>query len=168
MKNYAIKYRQLIHCLFFLVFLSSSFDVVLNLRIGGFSFRFVYIIIILLFFLYIYEGVLRQSLSIRMIGLVPFILWSFLLIVFIPNMPLIGRSIGYILWLYIHFAFIVICGYYFKENTVHRLVQLYLVTFLIVSTLGLIQLVFGLFGIDLFVEQWWIEGRFPRFKWIVL
>ncbi|WP_461052127.1 O-antigen ligase family protein [Spirosoma arcticum] len=37
-----------------------------------------------------------------------------------------------------------------------------MITFLLISALGLTQLFLGLLGIDLYVEQWWIEGRLPR------
>lgn len=163
MNDVRITYRQVIYALLFLIFQSSSFDVFLNLRLGGFSFRFVYIIILLLFGLFLLETVWKQQLRLRMLGLLPFLCWSLLLVVFVPNMPLIGRSVGYLLWLFIHFIFVVCCGYFINSETdVRHVILLYLISFLGCSFFGFIQLIAGLLGYDLLLEQWWIEGVLPR------
>lgn len=163
MNDFSITYRQLIYFALYLIFQSSSFDVFLNLRIGGFSFRFVYIIMLVLFGIYVLESVWQKRFVIRVLGLAPFLLWSLLLIVFIPNMPLTGRSIGYLMWLYIHFVFIVCCGYFvWSEIDVYKVVRLYLLSFLGCSLFGFVQLIAGLLGYELLLEQWWIEGVLPR------
>ncbi|WP_211220205.1 O-antigen ligase family protein [Rudanella lutea] len=41
-------------------------------------------------------------------------------------------------------------------------IRLYLISFIGCSLFGFLQLLFGVFGYSLLVEQWWIEGRLPR------
>lgn len=149
--------------MFLLVFLSSSFDIFLNLKIGGFSLRFVYIIILFMFVIYLADILRKDMIRIRIMGLVPFMIWSFLLIVFIPNTPLIGRNVGYILWLYIHFIFIAICSYFIVTiHNVNQIIRLYLLSFLVISIFGLSQFLLALLGVDLLVQQWWVEGKLAR------
>ncbi len=162
MKDSFVTYRQFLNTLFFLVFISSSFDVFLNLKIGGFSFRFVYIVILILLSIYLGDTIWKGILRVQAVGMLSFIIWSGFLIVFIPNTPLLSRNIGYIVWLYIHFVFITIASYYIHAVNVNQIVKLYLLSFLIVSLFGLLQFFVALFGVSMLVEQWWIDGRLAR------
>lgn len=151
------------HFLFLLIFLTSSYDIAANLVIGGFSFRSVYIFVLILTIFLVKEVIKKSYINLQFLGLFPFLLWSFLLTVFIPNTPLIGRNIGYMLWLFIHFVFIFISTYFIKnELSVNALVRLYLLSFILNSLLGLIQFVLGIVGYDLLIAQWWIQDQLPR------
>jgi O-antigen ligase len=149
--------------LWFIVCLSSSFDIVLNLQIGGFSFRFVYVIILISCLVYTIQAAYQGKFIVRFLSIWPFLIWVSFLIVFIPNTPLWERNVGYILWLIIHFLYIIVtsnnCD---TRDTLVKFVQLYLTAYLLISFLGLTQFTLGILGIDFFVKQWWIEGRFPR------
>ncbi|MVM39566.1 hypothetical protein GO730_21435 [Spirosoma sp. HMF3257] len=163
MKDRSITYRQLLNLLFLLVFLSSSFDIFLNLKLGGFSFRFVYIIVILLFVISVADMIWKNTIHIKVLGIIPFLAWSLILIIFIPNTPLLARNIGYIVWLYIHFIFIAVCGNFIvTKKHVNQIIKLYLFSFLAVALFGLLQFSLALVGISILVEQWWILGRLAR------
>lgn len=148
--------------LFFLIFLTSSYDIFLNVRLGGFSFRFVYIIILFLLFIYIYETLQSNKLIVKHLGLNPFLIWTCSLILFIPNTPLVGRNIGYLVWLFLHFSLIIVANYFSNSQNIYSLLRLYMISFICSSIIGLLQLLLGLVGISFYTEQWWIQDRLPR------
>lgn len=148
--------------LFFLIFITSSYDVFLNIRLGGFSFRFVYILILLLLLIYIYDSFKTNKLVLKHLGLNSFLIWALSLALFVPNTPLIGRNVGYLVWLFLHFSLTVIASYFSSEKNIYSLLRLYMISFICSSIIGLMQLILGLLGISFYTEQWWIQDRLPR------
>ncbi len=147
---------------FFLVFTTSSYDIFLNLRLGGFSFRFVYLLVILLLVAYLYKSFKNRLFNVKYIGLNSFLVWLSFLLIFITNTPLIGRNIGYIIWLILHFVLIVVTNSYIKKKNAIIILKLYLISFICNSIIGFIQLAAGLAGVNFYIEQWWIQDRLPR------
>ncbi|OIN56518.1 O-antigen ligase family protein [Arsenicibacter rosenii] len=162
-KTKSLSYADLKLFLWFCICLTASFDIILNLRIAGFALRFVYLLIIVHCILYFIESILNGKFIVKYLGGKYFFVWFFFLVIFVNNTPLINRNIGYLLWLLIHaFYTIVLAQSCNNKKKLQKYVSVYLFSFLITSLFGFLQLGLGLLGIDLLVEQWWIEGRFPR------
>jgi hypothetical protein len=159
-----ITFAQIQFILCFLVFLSSSFDLFLNLKLGGFSIRFalaVMVIQIIIFILHLIKIKFREP--VHFLGFKPFIIWFLFLIAFIPNTTILSRNIGYIFWLSIFTVYIIILPYFIKtEEGFIKLIKYYILSFGLVAVFGLIQFVAGLGGISLLTAQWWLNGRLPR------
>jgi O-antigen ligase len=151
------------HKFLFLLFIFSSFDIVLNLKIGGFSLRGMYIIEL---FLLIYILFLHIKGSIKTIKILYgkyLILWLLFIIAFIPNTTIIMRSIGYAVWLVLSILLIILLSTSIQNKIqMKKIFDYYIASFKYIAILGLIQFFLGLLGINFFIEQWWIEGVFPR------
>jgi hypothetical protein len=157
-----IKSAKIVTVITFIIFLSASFDLVLNIRIGGFSLRIVYLFILILIAFQFLQSVVAGIFYVKFIGLYYYIVWFLFLCVFVNNTPLIGRNIGYLLWLFIHFLFIIFLYISSRQLGLVFFVKLYLSTYLVLIVAGLIQFFLALFGIDMFVGQWWINGFLAR------
>lgn len=157
-------YPDSIFFLLFLVFLTSSFDVFLNLKLGGFAIRFAVLVMIILIIIYLAYQLLNSfNKRIKFLGATPFFIWFLFLTAFIPNSPILSRNIGYMAWLTIFTGFIIILPYFIEtEQTFMKIIKIYLATFTMVAVFGLIQFSVGMAGIDLLTEQWWLDGSLPR------
>ncbi len=145
--------------LFFLLFLSSSWDVFANIRISGYSFRFFYLLEILLLFFLFFK---KKKISF-FIGHTFFILWMFFIVIAIPNTSILTRNIGYFFWLiFSYLLLILIISYSQTVEKFFRYFKLYILSFLCMSLFGFIQFLVGLAGISLMTTQWWIKGVLPR------
>lgn len=146
-----------------IIFISASMDTFLNIKILGFSLRFVFVPIILLIaisLLYIIKN--RNTTTIKFLGIIPAMIWLLFLILFIPNTSIIVRNIAYIIWLIIYFAFIPTVSLYISnEMQLIKLVKYYIQSFFIVSIFCIVQFTLGVFKINLLVQQWWRNGL-PR------
>jgi len=155
---------KIIFFLCFLVFLTSSFDVFLNLKVGGFSLRFAIVIMIIQILIFIFYQIITQfKKPLKFLGFTYFFIWFLLLTAFIPNTTILSRNIGYILWLGVFTGFILLLPTFIqKEEDFIKLIKWYLVSFTAVAIFGLLQFSLGMVGIDLLVTQWWLDGRLPR------
>jgi hypothetical protein len=146
-----------------LVFMTSSFDIFLNFKVGGFSLRFCYLAIILGLALNapaLHRMALRKP---AFLGAAPLAIWTLFLILFVPNTPYLPRNIGYMGWHLIHIGFILILVQGIgRRETFEALYKAYILSFFGVAVFGLIQFFVGLTGFDLLVTQWWMKGRLPR------
>jgi hypothetical protein len=148
--------------LLYVIFQTSSYDLLLNIKIGGFSVRFTYMCIS---FFVVCTSIISRKVVIKKIGYKYFFVWSVFLVIFVVNTPLIGRNIGYLLWLFIHFIFSIVFSMVINnEEKLSITIRSYLFSFMLSSFGGLLQLILGIFGIDFFVaeNQWWIPDKLPR------
>jgi len=152
-----IKYDNLDICLFFLLALTSSFDIFMKLDIGGFNFRIFYLIEFILICLLIFKK------RIIYIEFQYIMVWAVFNIIFIPNTTILTRSIGYGVWLILSlFVVILFSTIINKLESFTKVFRLYIYSFTFIALFGLIQFSLGLFGIDIYVQQWWIYKVLPR------
>ncbi len=155
--------RLLLDVCLFLIFLTASFDVFLNLKISGFSIRICNLFMVffsaVVFITATFSG---KQLNLKLIGFWSFLVWFIFLSFFVQNSILIQRGIGYHLWLIIFFGFILALSLY-VNNLAHfeKILILYLQSFTIIAFLALIQFTFALFGIEAFINYYFQSG-IPR------
>lgn len=138
------------------IFLTSSFDIFLQLKTFGYTVRFSY----LLAFILIISSFPRK---LKFLGLWYFLIWTFFLCLFVFNTSLLGRNVGYLLWHFLHFFLIIsIVNIVDNEQKFIGLFKIYLFSFAFIAYLGLAQFFLGVLGFDFYVEQWWIENKLPR------
>jgi len=158
-----IEYDTLNLYLFFLLALTSSFDIFLNLNFSGFSLRFFYIVEVILIFLLVRNITLRNQTSFMLIGYPYILVWCFLIILFVPNTTILTRSVGYAGWLILSIVLIVLFSTMInKLESFNRLFGLYIFSFTLLALFGLFQFLLGLVGINIYIRQWWIDGVLPR------
>jgi hypothetical protein len=74
-----------------------------------------------------------------------------------------SRSIGYSFWLVSDLMIIFVFVQAFREpEDANKLLRWFLYSFIALSIFGLVQLFAGIFGVDILVTQWWVEGVLPR------
>lgn len=160
--RYFFKIDIVIIFLLFLLFLSASFDIFLNLNIYGFNIRLFYAIEFLLFLIFIYKVIVSRVISI-FVGGKTIAIWFLFVMVFVPNTTFIVRSIGYALWLFFSILLILLMVNMLKNIVLfYKIFNLFVLSFFIISCFGIMQFIAGLIGIDLLVSQWWEYGRLPR------
>lgn len=136
-------------------------DTFLNLRIFGFSLRFVFIPILLLITFSIYYICYVKE-KLKFLGIFPALIWLLFLIAFIPNTSILVRNIAYVVWLIIYFAFIPILPIFVRYDIQFvKVIKYYLLSFSIVAVFSILQFIFGVFNIDLLIQQRWANGL-PR------
>ncbi|EDM23175.1 O-antigen ligase family protein [Caminibacter mediatlanticus] len=156
-----IKLNSIIILLIFMLFLTSSFDIFLNINLGGFHLRIVYIIEFLLFSLFLYN--LKHSyFKFRIINWQLLLIWILFLVIFIPNTNFLIRNIGYVFWLFLSIIMIALLGTLINKKNFFKIFDYYVLSFYIVAIFGFVQFILGLFGISLLTTQWWIYGKLPR------
>lgn len=156
------KRLDLIFLLLILALSTASWDIFMQIHIGGFSLRFTQFVLILLMF-FVTLHTLSHGKNIIPLGFGSLLLWTLFIFAFIPNTSFILRSLLYALWLF----FCVISIYIFVQliHTPRRLetiLRWYIYSFAFVAAFGLLQLMAGILGISLLTMQWYIQGRFPR------
>ena len=143
----------------FLTILFASGDVWPVIRIG-FTFRFAQVGTMLAAVLLLSDRNLRIRGFPGVTWLYGFILWITLTL---PLSLFFERSVGYVMWAITDALTIVTFVHYFDtEARMHSLLRWYCIGFIALSWFGLLQLLLGLRGIDLLVQEWWIPGRLPR------
>jgi hypothetical protein len=155
--------RLLLDVCLFLIFLTASFDVFLNLKISGFSIRICNLFMVffsaVVFITATFSG---KQLNLKLIGFWSFLVWFIFLSFFVQNSILIQRGVGYHLWLVIFFAFILAMSLYVKSfEHFERILILYLRSFTLIAVLALFQFVFALFGLNAMVSYFFQSG-IPR------
>lgn len=148
--------------LLYMLFLSSSFDIFLNLNINGFNIRLFYFIEFLLIMIFVYK-IIRNVVILPFLGIKTLMIWFSFIIIFIPNTNFILRNIGYALWLFFSILLVLLMVNIVKSMQLfYKIFNAFIFSFFIISCFGIIQFVAGLIGIDLLVSQWWAYGRLPR------
>lgn len=156
----------IMHVLFCLGLLSSSFDIFLVIDIFGISIKPAQIFQLFFLILYFLGGkrVETGAAVVWPLGFKWLMFWGLFLILWTPNTYDIGFSIGYTLYFVFSCVIIYAGTRYYNQNTylLKPLIKFYLVSYVILSAYGLVQFSAGIFGVSLLVQQWWIEGVLPR------
>jgi hypothetical protein len=145
------------------VFLTSSFDVFLNVDVGP-NIR----IGQLLGFILIAAAALKSGFGRSMqmpLGGHFLIAWLAVQLAFVPVAAFWEKSLGYCIWLAfsiaLSFAFVTL--FVADTRQLQTLLRLYLLSFVSIAGFGIIQFVLPLAGGPApLVEQWWLPGRVPR------
>ncbi len=148
--------------LIILMLLTASWDTFMQVTIGGFNFRFTQIACMILIPI-TFVQICSQSKQTHPLGFWPLLTWVLFMIIFIPNTTFILRSVLYVVWL----IFSVVSIYIFVQliQTPKRLEQVirwYIYSFTFIAFFGIIQFLAALFGKNILVQQWFIEGRLAR------
>ena len=148
--------------LIFLLSVISSFDVFLKLNISNFSIRSFYFIEVILVLLAI-KRIYRTNIKINVQGFLIMYLWALCLVVSIPNTTFVMRNVGYAFWLFLSIGIIVIFSIILNRKFVFlQALHLYIISFVLIATFGVLQFFLGLFGLDVLIAQWWIPNVLPR------
>ena len=161
--------KSLVMPLLFIAFLTTSFDLFLNVDVG-FNFRFCQIALGLVFVVGIYRVIMQQRLSaVKPLAFEYLAVWSFFIILFIPNNTFYTKSLGYAIWLIYNLLLVFFLTQLIADKkSVMRMVKLYLYAFFILAVIGLIQFFLPVIGLRqllpgaLIPSQWWIVGWLPR------
>lgn len=141
---------------------TASFDLFLDIHIGGFTVRLTQAAMIAFMGLTLMGSLLRGKATLPL-GFKPLLLWTLFLILFIPNTTYILRNILYTFWLF--FSILGIYTVVQFINSVDRLrlaLRIYVASFVFVASFGLIQWAVGFLGISLLTMQWYFPGRMAR------
>ena len=142
---------------------TASFDLFLATRIGGFTLRAHQVLMI--FPLAYAVGLSFGGRRIRIpLGGLALLAWILFIAAFVPNTTLLGRSAGYAAWLLLDALVVFLAVQLFDDMRWFAvLLRWYVASFLIVSIVGLLQLLAGVSHLPApFVTQWFIPGRWPR------
>jgi len=158
-----IKINTVITYIFFFLFLLSSFDIFLNIKIFGYNIRSIYILEFFLASYILSHYFYKKDSTIKLINYRYLFIWFFIVFLFIPNTTVLTRNIGYAVWLLLSILLIGIMSTLIRsEKMFYKVMHLYIMSFCFIAIFGLIQFVVGLFGIKLLTTQWWIYGVLPR------
>lgn len=148
--------------LFFLAICLSSSDIFLVFNLFGFSIRAALLLLILPM-LYALLNMINSRKIIFPLGYKSLLIWTGFILIFIPNTTFITRNIGYAIWLCFYVFLIFTCVQIFNnEEKLKKLLEVYILSFFIISLFGVFQFLVGLIGIDApYVRQWWPNG-IPR------
>lgn len=152
--------------LFVVSLLLASFDIALDIEIGGVSIRgaqFAQLLFVSLYF-FVPGNESRNARFRAPVGFKWLLIWGGFLAIWTPNTYHLAFSIGYTLFFMfsITIIFVAVQVYSDYPDRVVTLFRTYINSFVLVALFGLIQFVGGLFGYDLLVTQWWREGVLPR------
>jgi len=152
----------LIKLLFTLGAFTVSFDILFVINVGP-NFRASQIIFFLLF-CNSFAGMLFKPVVVPL-GSISLLIWTFFIILFIPNSGFIAKGVGYAMWLIFNISVIFSLVHAISNSRDLRFyVSMYIYSFTFVASFGLIQFLGGVsgFGGQLLVETWWIPGILPR------
>ncbi len=139
--QYATKLRYVLDVLLLIIFVSSSFDIIFNIKITGFSIRICTLAMLIFSAFVLGFSIFNfKKINIKFLGFWSFLIWLIFLIFFIPNSLLITRGIGYMIWLCIFFAFIIALTQYIRDlHHFQKILIFYINSFTLIGIYGLIQ-----------------------------
>lgn len=151
-------------CLYYLtslVFLTSSFDIFLQVNIP-FTIRISQLFLVLCFMMMIASrGVSYEA----PVAIIPLSIWAVFSIIFsFNNEKFLIRGIAYDLWLIFSIATVFLFLNTIKnERRFFVIYKIYLISFVFISGVGLLQFILPIIGFQTFlVQQWWIPGFIVR------
>lgn len=153
-------FETIVNTLFFCAVLTSSFDIFLTVDLFGFNLRITQFFQGLLICLAFWELFKTRILYLSK-GFIFLVLFAVcnLLCTFHTIMPM--WNIAYDIWL-ILFVMVVWAIFVLYRNNITRMVELYLLSFYVMTIWGCIQFALGVSGIsDWMITQWWTDG-IPR------
>ncbi len=151
---------RIFHILLFLVFLLSSFDIFLNVNLGGFNIRGCYLATFL--FIALYANAYKDVLRFRFLGAGAFLAWFGFLLVFVWNTPLLNRNIGYLLWLFFNCLACFAVYKFSQKESAEKLIRLYVLSFFCLAIAGTLQFTLSQFGLHVLVTMWWDVEKIAR------
>ncbi len=145
------------------VFVTSSFDIFLNIDVGP-NLRIAQLLGLIL----IAAAALRTRLGASM--QVPpgghfLVAWLAVQLAFVPAAAFWEKSLGYCIWLALDIALSFAFVNLFPDDAaqLEKLLRFYLISFVLIACFGILQFVLPLAGGPaLLVEQWWLPGKIPR------
>lgn len=141
-----------------MIFVFSSFDIVGNLDVLGFNIRIFYVLVI---FTFIYEIILSRCVKLKFsLPVIFLIIWVFLQLISIYNSIFYIRAFGYWIWLFLNIILIIQHDYIAID--INRVFKLYVLSFFILSIIGLLQFVLYYCGINFLIYSVW------NLRWITL
>jgi hypothetical protein len=142
---------------------TASFDIFLAVQVGGFTLR-AHQALLAIPFAYVMGMAFTQKRIRVPLGGIALLAWVVFILAFIPNTSFVARSAGYAAWLLLDVLIVVLAVQLFDDTKwLKVLLRWYVASFLVVSMVGLAQLVLGLCHLPApFVRQWLIPGRWPR------
>ena len=154
------RYPLHVYCIF-LGILTASFDIFMTIDIGGFTFRISQVFFIIAIIWMIAVIVKQRKIFIPIEGF--FLLtWIILQGFFISNSPNIKNAISYFLWLLIDVLIVMVIYYSFNtKKSFEKLFKFYIDSFMIMSILGIMQLLLSIIGVRFYVVQMW-TSRWAR------
>ena len=158
------KNDRFMYIMLFLIFLTSSFDLIFTVNIFSFTFRISQLICIALIIIYALY-VTKTKKVILPIGYKNLLLWVFLLLCFTFNTQLVYINVAYHLWLLFDVAiiFVFVGLINDKEENNKKILKLYLMSFFIMAIIGILEFIISMMGIQIpYITQWWVKGRLPR------
>lgn len=153
--------KLILRYLIFLVLLTSSFDIYFNLDIGGFNVRTCYLSAFAFMGLYALHEPGKAG-RFRFLGLLPFIVWLLFVVAFVGNSQFLNRNIGYVMWLIFNVLVCFSLYQYARISDGRILLRMYVLSFVCLSILGILQFLLSLFGVFLFITMWWKINKIPR------
>lgn len=153
---------KLMQLLFLLALCLDSFDIFLVLDVFGFTVR-LGLVLLVIPISYVFLRLIVNRKFYMPIGFIPLVIWTFFILLFIPNTNFLIRNIGYAGWLILYCCLIFTAVQIFnKKSDLKFLMTVYLVSFLFVSAFGVLQFSLGILGFEPpLVRQWWPNG-IPR------
>lgn len=154
---------NLISWLYYFIMFTISFDIFLNITLGGFSLRVSQVLLIFIIIYALFLIIYRRRVNVPL-GMFSLIYWALFVVVFTPNTTYFIGSLLYSLWFLVFILMIFSTVQIFHEiDQVLFLVKVYILSFLFVSSFGLIQFLIGLIGIEPpLVVQYLGIGKIPR------
>lgn len=148
--------------LFYLAVATSSFDLFLIIKAGGFNVRFAQLVLIPLILFFFAIAIKNKKLIIP-IGSNWLLLWTLIICITIPNTNFLARNIGYALWLIFNVCTIFVAVNLFTSyKNLKTLARIYIFSFFIVSAFGIFQFFSPFLGLPPFlIQQWWFSNL-PR------
>lgn len=145
----------------FCTILLASFDIFMIFDVGSYSIRIAQIILCFAIVLY-FARLFKSGRFYLPIGFKSLFCWVILQAAFVLHAPNFKNAVFYFCWLLLDvFIILVVQDFFRSKEDVERLLKIYIKSFYLLSWVGLIQMVLGLFGISFFVAQWWSVG-IPR------
>jgi hypothetical protein len=145
------------------VFLTSSFDIFLNINLGP-NIRIAQLFAMALFAAALLTYRLGATMEIPLGGLY-LIAWCSVQLAFVPVAEFWQKSLAYCVWLALDIAFSFAMVNLFSSDSekLQLLLKLYLLSYTFIAGFGIVQFALPLAGGPaMLVEQWWLPGRVPR------
>lgn len=152
--------RGILVFLVFIVFVTSSFDIFLNLNLGGFNFRSCYLASFA--FIILYATQKPEARKFSFLGIFPFLIWTIFIAVFVYNTGYLARNIGYLAWLGFNMLVCYVLFSISDKISSNQFLRLYIISFFILALAGMAQFLLSNLGIHIMVTSWWRMNVFPR------
>lgn len=153
----------LLTCIAAAMFMTSSFDVFLNIDAGP-NIRTAQLLALILVAAAFLKR--RRGLALELpIGATALLVWLCIQIAFIPVSAFWLKSLAYCIWLALNIGLVFALTNLFsvEPRKLHTFIQLYLLSYVFVAFFGLIQFIVPVLGgPGLLVQEWWIKGSVPR------